>query len=204
MLKDDLEGQEQGLGSCDRPNRRVRADAQRNLDVLVQSAKAVFAAAGVDAPVRKIAETAGVGLGTVYRHFPRRADLIMAVVRHEVDACAEAASVLATEYEPGDALVRWIERYMEFIAAKRGLAKALYSGNPTYNSLPSYFMQQLRPALGNLLEAAAAAGIVRGGMDPDDLLLAIANLCAPAYDVGPERTRRMVVLLIDGLRYGAG
>ena len=192
---DDVEPQ----GGADR---RVRADAKRNIDALLQSALAVFAASGVGAPVRQIADKAGVGIGTVYRHFPQRSDLIVAVFRREVDACAEAAAVLGTEYEPGEALARWIHRYVDFISAKRGLAAALHSGDPAYNALPAYFQERLLPAFQALLEAAAAAGKVRGGVEPYDLLRAVASLCS-AHDVGPDHVRRMVDLLIDGLRYGA-
>src|ERR1700678_1432555 len=117
-----LEDKSDLLAPRDRADRRVRADAQRNLDTLLETAKAVFATSGVDAPVREIAEKAGVGVGTVYRHFPQRADLIAAVFRREIDACADAAPVLATEHEPGEALARWMQRYVDFIAAKRGLA----------------------------------------------------------------------------------
>ena len=88
-------------------SRPVRADAQRNMDALLEAALAVFATSGVDAPVREIAEKAGVGIGTVYRHFPQRADLVAAVFRHEIDACADAASVLAAAHSPGEALARW-------------------------------------------------------------------------------------------------
>ena len=87
--------------------RRMRADAQRKMSSLLQSAMEVFAKSGVDAPVREIAERAGVGLGTVYRHFPQRSDLIVAVFQTQVNACADAASVLASKYEPGEALARW-------------------------------------------------------------------------------------------------
>ena len=89
-------------------NRRVRVDAQRNLDALLQAAKNVFATSGVDAPVREIAEKAGVGVGTLYRHFPQRADLIAAVFRREMDACADAAPILAAEHPPGEALALWL------------------------------------------------------------------------------------------------
>ena len=192
-----------GLEPGDRTDRRVRADAQRNIDSLLQSAMAVFAASGVDAPVREIAEKAGVGVGTVYRHFPQRSDLIVAVFRHEVDACAEAAPVLATTHEPGEALARWIERYVDFIAAKRGLAAALHSGNPAFDTLPAYFQKRLRPALQTLLEAAAAQGEVRADVEPDDLLRAVASLCMSAHDDQTDHARRMVALLVDGLRYNA-
>jgi AcrR family transcriptional regulator len=183
--------------------RRVRADAKRSIDALLQAAMAVFATSGVDAPVREIAEQAGVGIGTIYRHFPQRSDLIVAVFRREVDACADAATVLAAEHEPGEALARWMQRYVNFIAAKRGLATALHSGNPAYETLPAYFQKRLRPALKTLLEAAAAAGEVRAGVEPNDLLRAVASLCAPARDGNPAHPRRMVALLVDGLRYGA-
>ena len=197
--------EEEGHGSESRgrTDRRVRADAQRNIDTLLHSAMTVFASSGVDAPVREIAEKAGVGIGTVYRHFPQRSDLIVDVFRHEVDACADAASVLAAEHEPGEALARWMQRYVDFIAAKRGLAAALHSGDPAFDALPAYFQKRLRPALQTLLEAAAAAGKVRAGVDPTDLLRAVASLCRPAHEGDPTHARRMVALLVDGLRYGA-
>src|ERR1700683_2586626 len=119
-------------------SRPVRADGPRNMDALLEAALAVFATSGVDAPVREIAEKAGVGIGTVYRHFPQRSDLIVAVFRHQVDACADAAPLLATRYEPDEALARWMQRYVDFIAAKRGLAAALHSGNPAFHTLPAY------------------------------------------------------------------
>lgn len=181
--------------------RRVRADAQRNIDTLLQSALEVFASSGVDAPVRKIADKAGVGVGTVYRHFPQRSDLVAAVFRHEVDACADAAPILAAEHEPGEALARWMQRYADFLAAKRGLAAALHSGNPAFDTLPAYFQKRLRPALQTLLEAAVAGGEVRADVGADDLLRAVGNLCMAAHDGDSAQARRMVALLVDGLRY---
>jgi AcrR family transcriptional regulator len=185
------------------PDRRVRADARRNIDTLLQTAMAVFATSGVDAPVREIAEKAGVGVGTIYRHFPQRSDLIAAVFRREIDACADAASVLAAENEPGEALARWIQRYVDFIAAKRGLAKALHSGDPAFDTLPAYFKQRLEPALRTLLKSAISAGHVRSDIAAEELLGAVASLCMQAHAQGPEHARRMVSLLVDGLRYGA-
>lgn len=185
-------------------SRPVRADARRNIDGLLKAATAVFATAGVDAPVRTIAEKTGVGIGTIYRHFPQRADLIAAVFRREVDACADAAPVLATEYRPGEALAHWLQRYAAFIAIKRGLAAALHSGNPAFDTLRAYFDARFQPALRGLLDAAAAAGEVRADVDADDLLSSVANLCMPAHTNGPDYAERMVALLVDGLRYGAG
>jgi AcrR family transcriptional regulator len=179
-------------------DRRVRADAKRNLAALLQAAKTVFASSGVDAPVREIAEKADVGIGTFYRHFPQRSDLIAAVFRHEIDACAEAAPILAAEHAPGEALAKWMQRYAAFIATKRGLAPALHSGNPAFEPLRAYFEQRVRPAMRTLLESAIAAGEVRDDVDSDELLHAVASLCMPAQDDG--RAQRMVALLVDGLR----
>lgn len=184
-------------------NRRVRADAQRNLDGLLRAAMAVFATSGVDAPVREIAKQAGVGVGTLYRHFPQRSDLIKAICRREIDACADAAPVLAAEHGPEEALAHWVQRFVDFLATKRGLAAALHSGDPAYESLPLYFDQRLVPALKSLLDAAVAAGEIRAGIEPNDLLRAVASLCASANEASAEQSRRMVALLIDGLRFGA-
>ena len=181
----------------------MRADAQRSLDALLQAAKDVFATSGVDAPVRVIAERAGVGLGTLYRHFPQRADLIAAVFKREIDACADAAPVLAAERPPFEALADWMQRYAGFVAAKRGLAKALHSGDPAFDALPGYFDQRLRPAFRKLLDAAIAAGDIRADVADEELLGAVTSLCMSTHD-GAGRAERMVALLVDGLRYGAG
>ncbi len=138
-------------------------------------------------PIREIAEKAGVGVGTVYRHFPQRADLIAAVFRREIDACADAASTLSAEHGPFEALAAWMQRYAAFIAAKRGLAKALHSGDPAFDTLPGYFDQRLRPALRTLLDAATTAGEVRADVDADELLGAVASLCMSAHNAGPGR-----------------
>lgn len=179
---------------------RRRADAQRNLGAVLEAAKAVFAESGVDAPVREIAARAGVGVGTLYRHFPQRSDLIVAVFQQEIDSCAEAASELARNSEPDDALVKWLHRYAELLFTKRGLAAALHSGDAAYEALPAYFDSRMQPALQALLDAASAVGVVRADVDPNDLLHAVAYLC-----VSPDvrQSERMLALLIDGLRYGA-
>ena len=183
--------------------RSVRADAQRNLDALLEAAKAAFAASGVDAPVRDIATRAGVGIATVYRHFPQRSDLVAAVFRREVDACAAAAPALSREHEPGEALARWLRRYTSFIATKRGLAAALHSGDAAFDALPGYFRQHLEPALQSLLDAAVSAGQIRDDVEPYPLLRAVGNLSIATGVDEAVHSRRMVDLLIDGLRYGA-
>jgi AcrR family transcriptional regulator len=187
-------------GGADRP---VRADAKRNIDTLLKSAMAVFAASGVDAPVREIAEKAGVGIGTLYRHFPQRADLIAAVFRREIDACADAAPILAQAHAPFEALARWMQRYAAFVAAKRGLAPALHSGDPAYETLRDYFDGRLRPALRTLVKSAMGTGEIRDDVDADDILTAVASLCMSAGEDRPDKARRMVALLVDGLRFGA-
>ncbi|TCC44330.1 TetR/AcrR family transcriptional regulator [Kribbella capetownensis] len=181
----------------------MRSDAQRNLGSLLEAAKTVFAGSGVDAPAKEIADLAGVGVGTLYRHYPLRSDLVKAVFQREVDACADAAPALTAEHEPVVALAKWLDRFTEFVATKRGLASALHSGDPAFDALPDYFMQRLGPALGGLLEAAAAAGEIRADISPKDLLYAVSTLCMPLTDEGPTYSQRMVGLLVDGLRYGA-
>ncbi len=185
-------------------SRPVRADARRNVSALLDAALAVFTTSGVDAPVREIADKAGVGVGTLYRHFPQRTDLVVAVFHKEVDACAEAASLMSAQFEPAEALDRWLHRYIDFIGTKRGLALALQPGNPIFEKLALYLQDRLRPALSNLLVNAAQAGRVRRDVDPSELLMAIAHLCSSTGSEGvTEQSRRMVQLLIDGLRHGA-
>ena len=179
----------------------LRADAQRSLDALLQAAKEVFAVAGVDAPIRDIASRAGLGVGTVYRHFPQRSDLIAAVFRREIDDCADAAAELAAANEPFEALRRWMQRFSAFFATKRGLAGALHSGEPAYAALPEHFDARLRPALEKLLVSAVAAGRIRSDIVAGELLGAIARLSMSEVDE-PAQAQRMVALLADGLRCG--
>ena len=181
------------------PRRRKRVDAQRNTDSLLEAAKTAFASSGVDAPAKEIAALAGVGVGTLYRHFPRRSDLVVAVLRREIDACADAGPALSAAHEPAEALTRWLRRYTAFVATKRGLATALHSGDPAFDALPGYFWSLLGPVLDELLDAAVAAGDIRADVTAKDLLTAIALLCHPAPDTDPEYSDRMVGLLIDGL-----
>jgi AcrR family transcriptional regulator len=184
--------------------RRLRADAQRNIDSLLEAAKTVFATAGVDAPAKDISDLAGVGVGTLYRHFPQRSDLVKAVFAREVDAAAAAAPALAAANEPGVALEKWLHRYTEYLAAKRGLAAALHSGDPAYRALPGYFRQNLGPALSSLLDAAVASGEIRSDISAMDLLHAVAHLSLPVPDESPGYSQRMIGLLIDGLHVKPG
>jgi AcrR family transcriptional regulator len=188
--------------ATDARERPQRVDAQRNVEALLDAAKSAFADLGVDAPAREIAERAGVGVGTMYRHFPRRSDLVVAVLEHEIDACAAAGPVLSDAHPPGEALTRWLHRYTAFVATKHGLAAALHSGDPAFDALPAYFWERLGPVLEALLAAATATAEIRSDVTARDLLSAVALLCHPVPGAGPEYNRRMVALLIDGLRTG--
>jgi AcrR family transcriptional regulator len=183
------------------PAPRKRADAQRNQETLLDAAAAAFITSGVDVPVRDIAARAGVGIGTIYRHFPTRADLIVAVYRHQVEACAEAGpALLASSSTPHAALARWINLFVDFLVTKHGLARALQSDDAAFQTLHAYFLDRLVPVCAQLLDAAVLAGEIPPGVDAYELLLGVGNLCVgsdnnPRYDA-----RRMVGLVIAGLR----
>jgi AcrR family transcriptional regulator len=191
-----------GSGS---PAPRKRADARRNEATLLDAAAAAFIASGVDVPVRDIAAKAGVGVGTIYRHFPTRADLIVAVYRHQVEACAEAGPVLlANSSTPHAALARWIGLFVDFLVTKHGLARALQSDQAAFQHLHAYFLDRLVPVCARLLEAAAAAGEIRPGTAAYELMLAVGNLCIGAESNPRYDARRMVGLLVAGLRLEGG
>ncbi|MEU0559546.1 TetR/AcrR family transcriptional regulator [Dactylosporangium sp. NPDC006015] len=180
---------------------RKRADARRNEQTLLDAAAAAFVAAGVDAPVRDIAARAGVGVGTIYRHFPTRADLIVAVYRHQVEACASAGpDLLAGTASPHAALAAWIDLFVDFLVTKHGLAAALRSDDTTFETLHAYFIDRLLPVCTSLLSAAVTAGEARPDVEPFALMYAVGNLCIgagrdPRYDA-----RHMAQLLVAGLR----
>ncbi|NVK33411.1 MAG: TetR/AcrR family transcriptional regulator [Rhodobacteraceae bacterium] len=179
--------------------RTLRADAARNEDAVLQAAKDVFLKSGVDAPVREVASQAGVGLGTLYRRFPKRSDLIKAVFRREIDACADAAQELKQTREPRDALAEWLMRYAGFVGTKKGLATALHSGDDAYADLPAYFRDRFEPALAGLLDNAKNAGATRADIKPYDLLRAIGNISMAEGDDRDAHVDQMVSLIIGGL-----
>jgi AcrR family transcriptional regulator len=181
---------------------RKRADARRNEQTLLAAAAAVFVTSGVEAPVRDIAAAAGVGMGTIYRHFPTRADLVIAVYRHQVEACADAGpALLAASGTPYAALTEWTGLFVDFLVTKHGLAAALQSDNARFEALHAYFLDRLTPVCAQLLGAAARAGEIRPDIGAFELLFAIGNLCA-GTGFGDARydARRMVGLLLAGLR----
>ncbi|MEV4013953.1 helix-turn-helix domain-containing protein [Nonomuraea angiospora] len=188
-------------GGAGRAAPRKRADARRNERTLLDAAAAVFVTSGVEAPVRDIAARAGVGVATIYRHFPTRAELIIAVYRHQVEACAEAApTLLASGATPHAALGRWINLFVDFLVTKHGLAAVLRSDDAGFDTLHAYFLDRLVPACAQLLEAAAAAGEIRSDVDAYELMRGVGNLCIGADNDPRYDARRLVALLIAGLR----
>ena len=180
-------------------SRRQRSDAQRNVASLVQAAKTVFAGSGVDAPAKEITDLAGVGVGTLYRHFPRRSDLIIAVLQHEIDECVAAAEELGAALSPWDALVGWTGRFTDFVGTKRGLAAALHSGDPAYDDLPQHLLDRLEPALHTLLARAVDGGYARGDVTAREVLVAIALICQPVPGGRPGFNQRMAQVFLEGL-----
>ncbi|WP_232374738.1 TetR/AcrR family transcriptional regulator [Mycolicibacterium mengxianglii] len=179
---------------------RKRADARRNEQTLLDAAAAAFVASGVDVPVRDIAARAGVGMGTIYRHFPTRADLVIAVYRHQVDACADAGPTLLAQHPPYDALTLWVDQFVDFLVTKHGLAAALQSDNDRFETLHAYFVDRLLPVCAQLLDAAAESGEIRSGTDAYGFMRAIGNLCVGADGDSRYDARSMVGLLVAGLR----
>ncbi|MFD8414687.1 TetR/AcrR family transcriptional regulator [Streptomyces sp. NPDC059650] len=181
--------------------RSKRADAVRNQQTLLDAAAEVFVTSGIDAPIRQIAARAGVGLGTLYRHFPTRADLVTAVYHHQIEACAEAGpKLLADATSPFDALRQWVDLFTDFLVTKHGLADALQSDSGRFATLHTQFLDRLMPVCAQLLDAAVAADEIRSGVQPYELMRGIGNLCIgrdsdPRYD-----PRRLIELLLQGLR----
>jgi AcrR family transcriptional regulator len=180
-----------------------RADAQRNQQTLLEAAAALFVTSGVEVPVRDIAAKAGVGTGTIYRHFPTRADLIIAVYRHQVDSCAEAGpALLSSTASPHAALWQWINLFVDFLTTKHGLAAVLHSDNAGFDTLHAYFVDRLVPVCAQLLEAAVEAEEIRADINAYELMRGVGNLCIGADNDSGYNARRLVELLIAGLRRG--
>ncbi|MBZ9599499.1 MULTISPECIES: TetR/AcrR family transcriptional regulator [Streptomyces] len=187
--------------AADMPSRSKRADAQRNRETVLTAAAEVFVTSGVDAPIRRIAARAGVGMATIYRHFPTRADLVTAVYQHQIEACAEAGPRLAADADsPLDALRRWIDLFVDFLVTKHGLADALQSDSDRFAALHAYFLDRLLPVCAQLLDAAVEAGDIRPGTQPYELMRGIGNLCIGRDDDPRYDPRRLIALLLQGLQ----
>ncbi|MFJ2608750.1 TetR/AcrR family transcriptional regulator [Streptomyces sp. NPDC091279] len=189
-----------GDQSPGRQGRPRRADARRNEGALLDAAARVFVASGVEAPVRDIAAEAGVGTATIYRHFPTRADLIIAVYRHQVEACAEAGpALLASSPTPYAALGSWIDLFVDFLVTKHGLAGVLRSDNAGFENLHAYFLDRLVPVCTHLLDAATDAGEIRSGLTALELMRGVGNLCIGAENSAGYDARKLVGVLVAGL-----
>src|ERR1019366_4395294 len=155
--------------------RKPRADAVRNHERVLEAAKAVFSAGGPDASLEAVARRAGVGIGTLYRHFPTRESLFEAVYRREVQQLGELAEQLKSEAAPVDALRRWLRSNVEFVATKKGMSAALALAVQGSSELSAYSF--LTKAVGALLDRAVAAGEIRSDISPEDVLRALVGMC---------------------------
>lgn len=200
----DREQQATQVAPASATGRPLRADARRNRDRLLDVAGKAFAAYGVEASLEEIARRAGVGVGTLYRHFPNRDVLIEAVYRHEVEQLCEAAADYQRRLPADEALATWMQRFVRYIATKRGLASALKAIVGQDSELFTDTRERIRAAAGMLLDAASEAGAVRADVSSADLVKAMSGICL-AYDQSDfdDQATRLVGLLMDGLRFGA-
>ncbi|HQT89420.1 MAG TPA: TetR/AcrR family transcriptional regulator [Acidiphilium sp.] len=180
--------------------RKRRVDAMRNRERVLEAARAVFSAGGPSASLEAVATQAGVGIGTLYRHFPAREALFEAVYRREVDQLAELAETLKNDPSPAGALRCWVHANVEFVAVKKGMATALTLAAHGSSALSVYTMDRLTKAVGDLLDRAVAAGEIRADILPADVLRAIVGICY-VYDKPDWQPSalRLVDVFIDGL-----
>ncbi len=180
--------------------RKPRADSVRNRERLLKAAARVLGTGGPEASLEAVAKRAGVGIGTLYRHFPTRESLFEAVYRHEVDALAELAGQMGQESAPVDALRQWLHAIVQLVATKKGMLAALALAADGRSDLYAYSSERLTKAIDTLLQRATKAGQMRADITPEDLLRALIGLCY-AYD-GPDwqaPVTRLVDVFVDGL-----
>lgn len=184
--------------------RAQRADACRNRDRLLEVASEAFTTSGVDTSLEKIAKAAGVGIGTLYRHYPTRDALVEAVYRHNVDLLCEAAGELSATLPPDRALAEWMQRFVAYGASKKGLAPYLKSVVSADSDLFESSLARIRQTVCGLVAAAEEAGTIRPGVDAMGLVRALSGVClmSDQPDVG-QNGCDVARLLMDGLRYGA-
>jgi AcrR family transcriptional regulator len=181
-------------------SRRPRADAVRNHERVLEAAKAVFSAGGADASLEAVARRAGVGIGTLYRHFPTREALFEAVYRREVEQLAELAEELKTDASPVEALRHWLRAIVEFVATKKGMSAALALAVNGASALTAYSFERLTKAGGALLDRAVAAGEIRADISPEDLLRALVGMCYLHDQPGWQASVvRLLDVFVDGL-----
>jgi AcrR family transcriptional regulator len=185
--------------------RKPRADAIRNHERVLEAAKAVFSAGGADASLEAVARHAGVGIGTLYRHFPTREALFEAVYRREVEQLVDLAEQLKTDPAPADALRRWLRSNVEFVATKKGMSAALALAAHRSSELSRYTFDRLTRAVGVLLDRAVAADEIRADISPEDILRALVGMCYMYDQPGwQESVLRLVDIFVDGLRRNSG
>jgi AcrR family transcriptional regulator len=190
-----------GIRQSSKTARKPRADAARNRERVLEAAKAVFSAGGPDASLEAVARTAGVGIGTLYRHFPTREALFEAVYRREVQHLADLAESLKDKTEPVDALRQWMRSNVKFVATKKGMSEALALAAYKNSELFSYSLESLTHAVGSLLDRAVAAGKIRDDIGPEDLLRALVGMCYTHNQPGWQKSvLRLIDVFIDGLR----
>ena len=181
--------------------RSPRADAVRNRERVLEAAKAVFSAGGPDASLEAVAKRAGVGIGTLYRHFPTREALFEAVYRREVEQLTDLAEQLKSETEPAEALRRWLRSNVEFVATKKGMSAALALTVHSSSELAAYSRDRLTKAVGALLDRAIAAGEIRADISAEDILRALVGMCYINDQPGWQTSvLRLVDVFVDGLR----
>ncbi len=181
--------------------RKPRADGARNRRLLIEAAKAGFAEAGMNVCLEQIARRAGVGIGTLYRHFPTRDAVLEAVYRREVEQLAEAVPQLLASWPPAEALHKWMHLFIDYIATKRLIAQSLATLANCSPTLHATSAELITGAISTLVHRAAASGEVRKDVDPSDLLRAMIGVSYQNPDTAWEASaRRVIDLLMDGLR----
>jgi AcrR family transcriptional regulator len=189
------------MRQLEKSTRKPRADAVRNRELVLEAAKVVFSAGGPEASLEAVARAAGVGIGTLYRHFPTREALFEAVYRREVDHLADLAEQLKQEAQPVDALRQWMRSNVKFVATKKGMSAALALAAYNNSELFSYSFGRLTQAVGGLLDRAVAAGDIRDDISPEDLLRALVGMCYMHDQPGWQASvLRLLDVFIDGLR----
>jgi AcrR family transcriptional regulator len=184
--------------------RAPRADACRNRDRLLEVASAAFARDGVEASLERIARDAGVGIGTLYRHFPNRDALMEAVYRHNLDQLIADADELSANKPPVEALEEFMQRFVGYVATKKGLAMHLKTVLSADSDLFTSSQERMNTTITRLVKAAADSGGIRSDVDAGDLMRALAGVCMTSdMSVSQEQPCRISKLLMDGMRYGA-
>jgi AcrR family transcriptional regulator len=183
------------------PVRKPRADSARNRQLLIDAAKAGFSDVGLDVSLEEIARRAGVGIGTLYRHFPTREEVVEAVYRREVEHLAEAVPQLLHSSPAGEALHKWMHLFVDYIATKRIIAPSLAAATARTPALYTTSLELITGAISTLVKRAIASGDVREDIDPSDLLRAMVGVSYGNPDAGWEASaRRLIDILMDGLR----